>query len=70
MDSNSSAEVLSILRNAVDKDNQTVVIVTHDPKAASYADRVVFLADGRIADELEKPDVDAILGVMGKLEEH
>lgn len=70
LDSNSSAEVLSILRNAVDKDNQTVVIVTHDPKAASYADRVVFLADGRIADELEKPDVDAILGVMGKLEEH
>ena len=70
LDSNSSAEVLSILRNAVDKDNQTVVIVTHDPKAASYADRVVFLADGRIADELKKPDVDAILGVMGKLEEH
>lgn len=70
LDSNSSAEVLSILRNAVDKDNQTVVIVTHDPKAASYADRVVFLADGRIADELEKPDVDAILGVMGKLEDH
>lgn len=70
LDSNSSAEVLSILRNAVDKDNQTVVIVTHDPKAASYADRVVFLADGRIADELEKPDVDAVLGVMGKLEDH
>ncbi|WP_293818747.1 ABC transporter ATP-binding protein [uncultured Corynebacterium sp.] len=70
LDSNSSAEVLSILRNAVDKDNQTVVIVTHDPKAASYADRVVFLADGRIADELERPDVDAILGVMGKLEDH
>ncbi|MDK8890246.1 ABC transporter ATP-binding protein [Corynebacterium macclintockiae] len=70
LDSNSSAEVLSILRNAVDKDGQTVVIVTHDPKAASYADRVVFLADGQIADELTKPDVDAILGVMGKLEEH
>ncbi|CAI36556.1 ABC transporter ATP-binding protein [Corynebacterium jeikeium] len=70
LDSNSSAEVLSILRNAVDRDNQTVVIVTHDPKAASYADRVVFLADGRIADELEKPDVDAVLGVMGKLEDH
>ncbi|MGJ4179641.1 ABC transporter ATP-binding protein [Corynebacterium macclintockiae] len=70
LDSNSSAEVLSILRNAVDRDGQTVVIVTHDPKAASYADRVVFLADGQIADELTKPDVDAILGVMGKLEEH
>ncbi|MGJ4071178.1 ABC transporter ATP-binding protein [Corynebacterium macclintockiae] len=70
LDSNSSAEVLSILRSAVDKDGQTVVIVTHDPKAASYADRVVFLADGRIADELAKPDVESILGVMGKLEDH
>lgn len=70
LDSNSSAEVLTILRNAVDKDHQTVVIVTHDPKAASYADRVVFLADGQIAEELDKPDVEAILGVMGKLEEH
>ena len=54
----------------MDKDGQTVVIVTHDPKAASYADRVVFLADGRIADELAKPDVESILGVMGKLEDH
>ena len=55
LDSNSSAEVLDILRTAVDKDDQTVVIVTHDAKAASYADRVVFLADGKLVNELHNP---------------
>ena len=48
LDSNASAEVLDILRTSVDDLGQTVVIVTHNPKAASYADRVVFLADGRL----------------------
>ena len=60
LDSNSSAEVLDILRTAVDKDGQTVVIVTHDAKAASYADRVVFLADGRLVNELMNPTMESI----------
>lgn len=68
LDSNSSAEVMSILRTAVDDDGQTVVIVTHDPKAASYADRVIFLADGRIVHELSKPPVEEILATMARIE--
>ena len=68
LDSNSSAEVLNILRTAVDKDDQTVVIVTHDARAASYADRVIFLADGRLVDELYHPDIDSILSVMAGIE--
>ena len=51
LDSRSGAEVLSFLRRSVDELGQTIVMVTHDPVAASYADRVVFLADGRIVDE-------------------
>lgn len=69
LDSNSSAEVLSILRTAVDQDDQTVVIVTHDPRAASYADRVVFLADGRIVKELMHPTAEEILSTMATIEE-
>ncbi|MDY5785347.1 ABC transporter ATP-binding protein [Corynebacterium sp.] len=68
LDSNASSEVLDILRHAVDHDNQTVVIVTHDARAASYADRVIFLRDGRIVDELFEPTVDAILHVMAGIE--
>lgn len=68
LDSNSSAEVLDILRTAVDKDNQTVVIVTHDAKAASYADRVVFLADGELVNELHNPTMEAIHQVMAEIE--
>lgn len=69
LDSNSSREVLQILRTAVDDLGQTVVIVTHDAKAASYADRVIFLADGRIVDELRDPDTDAILNRMARMEQ-
>lgn len=69
LDSNSSREVLSILRTAVDDFDQTVVIVTHDARAASYADRVVFLRDGNIVNELRNPDMDAILGVMATMED-
>lgn len=69
LDSNSSREVLSILRTAVDQYDQTVVIVTHDARAASYADRVVFLRDGNIVNELRNPDMDAILGVMATMED-
>ena len=68
LDSNSSAEVLDILRTAVDKDDQTVVIVTHDAKAASYADRVVFLADGKLVNELHNPAMEAIHQVMAEIE--
>ncbi|WP_410870411.1 ABC transporter ATP-binding protein [Nocardia sp. A7] len=68
LDSHSSGEVLSILRASVDEFGQTVVIVTHDPRAAAYADRVVFLADGRIVDELRGPTQDSILDRMKALE--
>lgn len=69
LDSNSSREVLEILRTAVDKDKQTVVIVTHDARAASYADRVVFLADGKIVEELYEPTMDKIHEVMSGIED-
>lgn len=68
LDSNAGREVLSILRHAVDHDGQTVVIVTHDARAASYADRVVFLRDGQIANEMWDPTMDAILKVMAGIE--
>lgn len=69
LDSRSSGEVMSILRAAVDEFGQTVVIVTHDPRAAAYADRVVFLADGRIVDELREPTADSVLDTMKRLDE-
>ena len=69
LDSRSSGEVLSILRAAVDEFQQTVVIVTHDPRAASYADRVVFLADGQLVHELFKPTADDVFAVMRGLGE-
>lgn len=68
LDSNSSAEVLDILRTAVDNDDQTVVIVTHDARAASYADRVIFLKDGTIVDELYGASMDDILQTMAGIE--
>lgn len=68
LDSNSSREVLQILRSAVDSDEQTVVIVTHDARAASYADRVVFLADGNIVDEMVDPTMEKILATMNGIE--
>ena len=64
LDSNSSNEVLAILRVAVDEMGQTVVIVTHDPTAAAWADRVLFLADGRLVHELRDPTAEDILAVM------
>lgn len=70
LDSNSSREVLEILRTAVDEMGQTVVIVTHDAKAASYSDRVIFLADGHIVDEIAHPTQDAILQRMATIEEY
>jgi putative ABC transport system ATP-binding protein len=68
LDSRSSGEVLRILRESVDRLGQTVVIVTHDPYAAGYADRVLFLADGRIVDELRAPTAESVLDRMKGLE--
>ena len=67
LDSTSSAEVLGFLRRSVDEFGQTVVMVTHDPVAASYSDRVLFLADGKVVDELRDPARDAFLERMGAL---
>ncbi|MBS43942.1 MAG: peptide ABC transporter ATP-binding protein [Nocardioides sp.] len=67
LDSRSGAEVLRLLRGAVDDHGQTVVMVTHDPVAAAYCDRVVFLADGRVVDELRAPDRDAVLEIMTRM---
>ncbi|MFI1017540.1 ABC transporter ATP-binding protein [Streptomyces sp. NPDC020965] len=64
LDSRSGAEVLGFLRNSVRELGQTVVMVTHDPVAASYADRVIFLADGRIVDEMLHPSADGVLDRM------
>jgi putative ABC transport system ATP-binding protein len=60
LDRGTAEEVLMLLRQVVDADGRTVVMVTHDPVAASYADRVVFLADGRVVDDLHAVGVDAI----------
>ncbi|MEU3723103.1 ABC transporter ATP-binding protein [Streptomyces sp. NPDC031705] len=64
LDSRSGAEVLGFLRNSVRELGQTVVMVTHDAVAASYADRVIFLADGRIVDEMYGPTADGVLDRM------
>jgi len=67
LDSRSGHEVLGFMRYAVSDLNQTVVVVTHDPNAAAYADRVVFLADGRIVDQMENPTAERIIDSMKQL---
>ena len=62
------AEVLGFLRESVQRFGQTVVMVTHDPNAASYADRVIFLADGRVVDELRNPTAEGVLDTMKRLD--
>jgi len=64
LDSRAGAEVLGFLRKSVDELGQTIVMVTHDPVAASYADRVLYLADGRIVDEMYQPTADQVLDRM------
>jgi putative ABC transport system ATP-binding protein len=64
LDRKSGADVLAFLRSSVRGMGQTVVMVTHDPSAASYADRVLFLADGRIVDEMTDPTADRVLERM------
>jgi putative ABC transport system ATP-binding protein len=61
------AEILGLLRSAVDDYGQSIVMVSHDPTAAAYADRIVFLADGRLAGEMGHPTVDAILDRLKRL---
>ncbi|MFH8447339.1 ABC transporter ATP-binding protein [Streptomyces sp. NPDC018026] len=68
LDSRSGAELLTFLRRSVDELQQTIVMVTHDPVAASYADRVLFLADGRIVDEMSSPTADSVLDRMGRFD--
>jgi putative ABC transport system ATP-binding protein len=69
LDSRASAEVLGLLRSCVGEFGQTVVMVTHDPVAASHSDRVVFLADGRVAGALDDPAPEAVLHRMRALGE-
>jgi putative ABC transport system ATP-binding protein len=68
LDSRSSADVLEFLRRSVDELGQTVVMVTHEPTAAAYADRVLFFADGRVVGELTQPTAESVLDQMKHLE--
>ena len=67
LDSNASADVLTFLRHSVSEVGQSIVMVTHDPRGAAYADRVVFLADGAVVSELEAPTADSVLERMRTL---
>ncbi|NHN54636.1 ABC transporter ATP-binding protein [Calidifontibacter sp. DB0510] len=68
LDSTSGAEVLGFLRRSVDDFGQTIVMVTHDPVAASYTDRVIFLTDGQVRDELRSPTAESVLSRMTALD--
>ncbi|WP_062516955.1 ABC transporter ATP-binding protein [Demequina gelatinilytica] len=67
LDSRSGAELLGFMRRAVKEFGQTIAMVTHDPSAASYSDRVLFLADGRIVDEMREPTADRVLDRMKQM---
>jgi putative ABC transport system ATP-binding protein len=67
VDSRAGAEILGFMRDVVHEHGQTIVMVTHDPVAASYSGRVVFLGDGKIVDELNAPTSDGIIDMMRKL---
>jgi putative ABC transport system ATP-binding protein len=68
LDSKSGADILNFLRRSVSEYGQTIVMVTHDANAASYADRVVFLGDGRIVDEMQSPSAEAVLDKIKSLD--
>jgi ABC-type lipoprotein export system ATPase subunit len=70
LDSRSGAEVLGFLRDSVREMGQTIVMVTHDPSAAAYADQVVFLTDGRIVDTMQEPTAERVLERMKRLDGH
>ena len=67
LDSNASGEMLAFLRRSVTEFGQSIVMVTHDPRGAAHADRVVFLADGKLVDELLAPTADTVLEQMKNL---
>lgn len=67
LDSKSGAELLSFMQRAVKEFKQTIVMVTHDPTAAAYADRILFLEDGQIVDEMREPTADRVLDRMKKM---
>jgi putative ABC transport system ATP-binding protein len=67
LDSTTGGELLSFMRRAVDDLGQTIVMVTHDPNAAAYADRIVFLADGRIVAEMLAPTVERVIDQMKQI---
>lgn len=68
LDSRTGTEILTFMRRAVDDTGQTIVMVTHDPHAASYADQVLFLADGQIVDSMQDPTTDRVLDRMKQFE--
>jgi putative ABC transport system ATP-binding protein len=68
LDSRASTEILDFLRRSVDEDAQTIIIVTHDPVSAAYADRALFLADGQIVDDLDNPTAEAVLARMKRFD--
>jgi putative ABC transport system ATP-binding protein len=70
LDSRSGAEVLQLLRRSVSEFGQTIIMVTHDPVAAGYTDRVVFLGDGRVVDEMRQPTAELVLGRMAEFAQH
>jgi putative ABC transport system ATP-binding protein len=67
LDSNSGAEILQFMRSAVDDLGQTIVMVTHDPVSAAYSDRVVFLVDGQITDDMANPTADMVIDKLKDL---
>jgi putative ABC transport system ATP-binding protein len=67
LDTNASGQVLAFLRQSVTELKQSVVMVTHDPRGAAYADRVLFLVDGEVVDELYEPTADSVLDRMRSL---
>jgi len=67
LDSNAATDLLTFLRKSVSELGQSIVMVTHDPRSAAYADRVIFLADGAVVSELRQPTADSVLGRMRTL---
>jgi putative ABC transport system ATP-binding protein len=68
LDSRPAGRSSTFLRRSVTEFGQTIVMVTHDPSAASYTDRVLFLADGRVVDEMREPTAESVLERMGRLD--
>jgi putative ABC transport system ATP-binding protein len=66
LDSEAGAGILALLRETVDRDGQTTLMVTHDPRAAAIADRVLYLSDGRVVADIDSPTEDAVLAVMNR----